>query len=74
MTLRLVTDNTSDWLADIQRDNELRFYRADRARVAAEAEREFRNGLKVGLWIGCVAGSFLTVGMAWIWVIAGSAF
>jgi len=73
MTLRLVTDNTRDWLADIQRDNELRFYIAQIDRLKGDIARQFDRGYRKGFWAGsvfwAVCGMWISVAFALLWTV-----
>jgi hypothetical protein len=68
VTLRLVTDNTRTIGTPEDEWRRLR----NEVELSEESTSDFASGLKVGLWIGCVGGSFLTVGLAWVWTVVGS--
>jgi hypothetical protein len=36
-------------------------------RLSEERQPDFASGLKIGLFIGCVAGSWLTVAIVFVW-------
>jgi hypothetical protein len=74
MTLRLVTDDTrtigtpeDKWR---RLRNEVQFYRSHHDRVEREKDASFRRGFWSGTIVGCVAGMWISVLLAWIWALA----
>ena len=49
--------------------NEVQFYRSHHDRVELEKDASFRRGFWSGTIVGCVAGMWISVLLAWIWAV-----
>jgi hypothetical protein len=47
--------------------NEVQFYRSHHDRVEREKDALFRRGFWSGTVVGCVAGMWISVALAWVW-------